>query len=274
MAREQAVAARRERNAALVEAMLLAAAADGEVSQVELESLLGRVMSRSEFKGTRPGELKALVEEGAARLAGAGRLDEVMASLRARLPDHPNRVLAFGLAAAVAFADRRTDKAEIGLLKTLQAGLGISEEEVQGAFGVVQGGGCMAEALAQPLERLYAEVMVMVSAADGVLKTDEVRALVESFAADPLFHDVSPQRAQDYVTAAGEALTRDGLPQRLAVLAFGIVTHTQRLKAFRLAARIAQASGKPSPAEARVLDMLQASFGLADDEVERLRKEA
>ena len=274
MAREQAVAARRARNSALVEAMLLAAAADGEVSQVELESLLGRVMARSEFEGTRPAELKSLVEEGAARLAGAARLDEVMASLRARLPDHPNRVLAFGLAAAVAFADRRTDKAEIGLLKTLQAGLGISEEEVQGAFGVVQGGGCMAEALAQPLERLYAEVMVMVSAADGVLKTDEVRALVESFAADPLFHDVSPQKAQAYVTSAGEALSRDGLPQRLAVLASGIVTHTQRIKAFRLAARIAQASGKPSPGEARVLEMLQASFGLADDEVERLLKEA
>jgi hypothetical protein len=36
---------------------------------------------------------------------------------------------------------------------------------------------------------------------------------------------------------------------------------------------IAHSSGKPSAAEVRVLDMLQATFGLADDEVERLRSE-
>ena len=274
MAREQAVAARRARNAALVESMLLAAAADGEVSQVELESMLGRVIKRPEFEGTKPGELKTLVEEGAARLASAEKLDDVLASLRERLPEHPNRVLAFGLAAGVVFADRKTDRAELGLLKTLQAGLGISEEEVAQAFGVVERGGSMAEALAQPLERLYAEVMVLVSASDGVLKAAEVNALVESFAADPLFHDVSPERAQAYVAGAVEALSRDGMPKRLAVLARGIVTHTQRLRAFRLAVRIAMASGRPSPAEARVLELLQATFGLADDEVERLLKEA
>ena len=45
------------------------------------------------------------------------------------------------------------------------------------------------------------------------------------------------------------------------------------MKAYRLAVTIAQSSGKPSAAELRVLDMLQATFGLADDEVVRLRAE-
>ena len=63
MAREQALNARKQRNAALVETMLLAAMADGAVSQREMQTLLRRVIERPEFEGTRPEELNALVED-------------------------------------------------------------------------------------------------------------------------------------------------------------------------------------------------------------------
>ena len=274
MAREQAVKARKERNAALVEAMLLAAMADGQVSQLEMQTLLRRVLERPEFEGTRPEELNALVEDSARRLAAAKDLESVLASLRARLPDHKNRLLAFGLAAAVALADHRATRSELGLLKTFQAAFGISEDEVAHVVEVVEQGGSLAEALGEPLERLYAEVMVLVTAADGRLKEAEVRALVESLAADPLFHGVSPQRAQSFISESVGALAAEGLPQRLQVLAHGLTTHAQRVKAYRLATRIAHAAGEPSVQEQRILDLLQATFGLADDEVARLDREA
>jgi uncharacterized tellurite resistance protein B-like protein len=132
MAREQALNARKQRNAALVETMLLAAMADGSVSQLEMQTLLRRVIERPEFEGTKPEELNALVETSAQRLAAASNLQEILASLRTRLPDHKTRMLAFGLAAAVAFADQRATRMELGLLKTIQAALGISEDEVAG----------------------------------------------------------------------------------------------------------------------------------------------
>lgn len=273
MAREQAVSARKERNAALVEVMLLAAMADGRVSQREMQTLLSRVLERPEFEGTRPEELNALVESSAARLSEARDLEDVLSSLRRRLPDHKNRMLAFGLAAAVALADQRATRTELGLLKTFQAALGISEDEVAQIIDVIENGGSLAEALGEPLERLYAEVMVLVSAADGRLKEAEARALVESFAADPLFENVSPERAQSFVSESVAALSAEGLPQRLHVLAHGLTTHTQRVKAFRLATKIAHAGGEPSVPEQRILDMLQATFGLADDEVARLGSE-
>jgi uncharacterized tellurite resistance protein B-like protein len=273
MAREQAVKARNDRNGALVEAMLLAAMADGRVSQREMQTLLSRVLERPEFEGTKPDELNALVETSAARLSEAKDLEEVLASLRRRLPDHKNRMLAFGLAAAVALADQRATRNELGLLKTFQAALGISEDEVAQIIDVIENGGSLAEALGEPLERLFAEVMVLVSAADGKLKEAEARALVESFAADPLFENVSPERAQNFVSEAVVALAAEGLPQRLQVLAHGLNTHPQRVKAYRLATKIAHAGGEPSLAEQRILDMLQATFGLADDEVARLGRE-
>jgi len=274
MAREQALNARKQRNAALVETMLLAAMADGSVSQLEMQTLLRRVIERPEFEGTKPEELNALVESSARRLAEAKDLQHILSSLRTRLPDHKTRMLAFGLAAAVALADQRATRAELGLLKTIQAALGISEDEVAQIIDIIESGGSLSEALGEPLERLYAEVMVLVSAADGRLKEAEARALVESFAADPLFENVSPERAQSFVSESVSALATEGLPQRLQVLAHGLATHQQRVKAYRLATKIAHAGGEASPAEQRILDLLQATFGLADDEVSRLDRRA
>jgi uncharacterized tellurite resistance protein B-like protein len=265
---------RKERNSALVEVMILAAVADGKVSQTELETVLRRAIERPEFEGTRADELNALIEGSAKNLAGAKDFPQVLASLRERLPNHKNRMLAFGLAAAVAFADHRASPAELGLLKTFQAALGISEDEVAQIVEVVEKGGSLSEALGEPLERLYAEVMVLVSAADGRLKEAETRAMVESLAADPAFSAVTADRAQAYVSDAVSALSIEGLPKRLSVLAHGLTTHSQRVKAFALASRVAQASGQASGPEARVLELLQATFGLADDEVERIRANA
>jgi uncharacterized tellurite resistance protein B-like protein len=277
MGEDDVVLARRERNAALVEAMLLAAIADGKVSEKEMQTLLTRVLERPEFEGTRAEELNALVETSARSLASAHDFEAILRSLRERLPDHQNRMLAFGLAAAVAFADQRATRAELGLLKTFQAALGISEDEVAQVIDVIEKEGSLAEALGEPLERLYAEVMVLVTASDGTAdgkeQEAELRELVESLAADPLFHDVSPARAQSFVSEAAAALAAEGLPARLRVLARGLATHAQRLKAFRLAMRIANASGRPGVGALKLLDMLQATFGVADDEVERIRQD-
>lgn len=273
MARDQALRARQERNAALIETMLLAAIADGHVTQKEMQTLLGRVIERPEFEGTRPEELNALVERSAQRLAAEPSMDAVLQSLRERLPDHKNRMLAFGLAAAVCFADQRASRVELGLLKTIQAALGISEDEVATIIDVIEQGGSLAEALGEPLERLYAEVMVLVTAADGKVRPEEAHALVGSLASDPVFTNVSVERAQAFVTEAVTALATQGLPQRLTVLARGLTTHAQRTRAYRLAAHIAKAGG-PSAMEAKILDLLQVTFGLADDEAERLRREA
>jgi uncharacterized tellurite resistance protein B-like protein len=274
MPRDAILSARRDRNGALVEVMLLAAMADGRVSQVEMQTVLRRIMERPEFEGTRPDELNALVESSVEKLAEAKDLEEILGSLRSRLPDHRNRMLAFGLAAAVVLADQRATRAELGLLKTFQAALGISEEEVAEIFDVLENGGSLAEAMGEPLERLYAEVMVLVLAADGRLNEAEVRALVESFASDPVFENVSAERAMSFVSEAVNALAKEGLPQRLSVLAHGLSTHPQRLRAFRLALRIGEAAGDGAPEpEQKILDLLQATFGIADDEVARLRGE-
>ena len=271
MSPEQGVKDHKARNSALIEVMLLAATADGGVSDGQTERLLERIMDRPEFDGLQRSELAAVVEKSFTNLVSAKNLDGVLSSLRERLPDHKNRMLAFGLAAAIAFADNRATRAELGLLKKFQAGLGISEDEVSQIIDHVEKGASLSEALGEPLERLYAEVMVLVSRVDGKTKDAEAHALAESFAADPIFQRVDRQRALQFVKDAVAALATEGLPERIRVLAHGLSTHAQRLKAFDLAMRIANASGRASGPELKILELLQATFGLADDEVEKIR---
>jgi len=266
--------ARSDRNAALIDAMILLASADGSISAAEMQSLVRAVIERPEFEGTDARLLSELVEGSARRLSHARGLDDILSSLRARLPDHRNRLLAFGLATSVALANRRATRAELGLLKTVQADLGISEEEVSRVFEAVESKASLAEALGEPLEQLYAETMVLVCAADGVVRESELKAMLENMAGDPVFKEVSLENAERYLAEAVQQLAAEGLPTRLASLAQGLASHAKRVKAFRLAVRVAYADGNPSVPEQKMLELLQATFALPDDEVARITVES
>jgi tellurite resistance protein len=274
MPRNSLAQARSDRNAALLDAMVLAASADGKFQPEELQHLLQRIIERPEFEGVEAEEMASLVEASVKRLSFARTLDDILTALKERLPDHRNRLLAFGLATSVALADAKATREELGVLKSLQHALGLTEDEVSRAFEQVQSGASLAEVLGEPLEQLYAETMVRVSAADGQVKGDELQTMLENLAGDPVFKEVSLEAAQKYLRDAIDNLSSEGLPQRLAALAQGLNTHLQRTRAFRLAVRVAYSSGKPSPSELRVLDLLQATFGLADHEVARITVES
>ncbi len=274
MPRQAIEQAKLNRNAALVEVMLLAASADGELQATEMRALLTRVMERPEFEGTKPAELNALIESSAKKLAGAHKLEDVLESLRERLPDHRNRALAFGLATAVALSDRKATRVELGLLKTFQKALGISEEDVTRIFEMVEQGRSLSEALGEPSARLFAETMVLVAASDGAVKKAELFTMLENLAGDPVFQDVSLEEAQRYLNEAVHNLAQDGLPQRLAILASGLTTPAQRSKAFHLAMKVAKAEGEPSEHELRTLDLLQMTLGIGDAEAARVAVES
>lgn len=274
MAFEPIEKAKAERNAALIEAMMLAASADGEVAPRELQILIARVIDRPEFEGTDAESLNALVEASARRLSEAKQLEDVLASLRERLPERRNRLLAFGLAASVAFADRRATREELGLLKTIQAALGISEDEVQRMVDVVQKGESLTAVLGEPPEQLFTETMVLVGAADGIVHEAELVTMFENLAGDPAFVGLSRAAAEAALKEAISNLAAEGLPRRLAALARGLTTRGQRRKAYQLGVRVANSDGAPGKAELRVLELLQSALGLDDDDVKKLAAEA
>ncbi len=129
------------KQAALFETMILAAAADGRVTKDEVEEIYRRVFERPEFEGIQEEDLRRAIEHAAARVAEAHSLEHILPSLADRLPDQPTRELAFGLAASVALADRRTPPAEMQILKDLQAMFDIDDDTVARLYETAQAHG-------------------------------------------------------------------------------------------------------------------------------------
>jgi uncharacterized tellurite resistance protein B-like protein len=127
------------RQMALLETMLLAAAADGAVSKVEVEDIYRRVFERPEFEGIHAGDLRDAIGQAAQRVATAHDVQHIVSSLAERLPDADSRALAFALAASVVLSDHRTPPKELAVLKALQQAFGLTDAQVASLFEAAEG---------------------------------------------------------------------------------------------------------------------------------------
>jgi uncharacterized tellurite resistance protein B-like protein len=105
---------------ALVEAMFLAAAADGDFSAVERAHFVKSVESLTDGR-IAPAKLEALVSNATAALEREGR-EARLSSVKARLPDSGSRKVALSLIIQVTAADGiiRTSEREL-ILETAEA---------------------------------------------------------------------------------------------------------------------------------------------------------
>ncbi len=129
------------RQAALFEAMILAAGADGRVSKVEVETIFKRVFEHPEFHGIHAEDLREAIRHAADKVTAAHDLEHLLPSLAERIPDQESRKLAFQLAASVALSDNVADVRELNVLKALQAVFALSEREVAAEFEKAVSGG-------------------------------------------------------------------------------------------------------------------------------------
>lgn len=123
---------------AILEAMFLMAAVDGQIAPDEVGQLAASVQAILDTTG---GKLKldlgpAMDELGArlARDGWKGRLD----TLARRLVTEESRTFAFRLAAAVAFVDDNVVHAEAAAIDALAGALGIPADDSQRILGEVQ----------------------------------------------------------------------------------------------------------------------------------------
>jgi hypothetical protein len=106
---------------------------------VEVEEIYRRVFERPEFQGIQASDLRQAIAHAAQKVANAGELSYILPSIAERLPDKASRELAFGLAASVAWADRRTHPPELTFLKALQQTFELGDEDVARLFELAGG---------------------------------------------------------------------------------------------------------------------------------------
>lgn len=111
---------------ALVEAMFLAASADGELAGEEMLQFSATLGALTD-KQFSPEAVAKMVETLAQKVAGEGRQARLSAVAQ-RLPEHKTRETALILAAAIVASDGKVELSENDLLADLAEALGIAAE--------------------------------------------------------------------------------------------------------------------------------------------------
>ncbi|MFN7132746.1 MAG: TerB family tellurite resistance protein [Myxococcales bacterium] len=119
---------------ALLEAMLLAAGADGKVTKPELEAIFARIYAHPEFSTYEKDHLREAVERASHRVTGYASVQDACEAIASRLETITSRELAFRCAASVALVDHKADYRELKTLKALQDAFGLTESRIVTLF--------------------------------------------------------------------------------------------------------------------------------------------
>jgi len=115
---------------AILEAMFLVAAVDGEISEQELEQLRASFQAIVDLHVVSGGRVEAQLAEFNRLLARDGWHTR-LASIKGRIPTTEGRAFAFRLAGGVAFVDDHVAHAEAAAIDALAAALELPAEESQ-----------------------------------------------------------------------------------------------------------------------------------------------
>jgi hypothetical protein len=115
---------------AILEAMFLVAAVDGEISEQELEQLRASFQAIVDLHVVSGGRVEGLLAEFNGLLARDG-WHARLASIKSRIPTAEGRAFAFRLASGVAFVDDHVAGAEAAAIDALAAALELSGDESQ-----------------------------------------------------------------------------------------------------------------------------------------------
>lgn len=258
-----------ERNTALLEAMLLAVHGNGHVADPELHTVLRHVLDSPEFQGEPPEQLAGRLRRIAESLTLAD--DEALfASLRRRLPDARNRLLAYGLAARVAIEDvRLLDSDEVQRVSRIQQGLAVSPAQARALLSGLAEGASPTEVASEPPNRLGARLLELVLLSEGLdacLSPEEVTALHVAQEDPPLLRELCGQLLRRLAFGCQVDASPAAVRRHLEELALVPSTLASRGDALRLAVRFCGAVGHGWPQEL-LLCFVQELFGLTDEDV-------
>lgn len=264
----------------LFELMALVMVADGEIQESEVEKIGRLVSSRPEFGDLPLDEILERFRGALTRVTrnvNQGIFDARIEEISQKLPEHKARLLAFGMATAVALADGDAHENELSLLKILARAFSLSELEVEEISRCIKAGDPLEVLFPLPHDeqlRAYVETMTLAIAADGRVSRSEIRSMAEEVIRCPELKGLSLEQGALYIQRALDAIEREGLEARLSALGRTLSSPQERFVAFLLALKMVLADGEITQEERHILARLEALFALPPQEVKRAMEEA
>ena len=253
----------------LIEAMLGAMEADGEVTEEEMDTLQGNLEAHELFSGLTRDELNRYVDLAADAIreagGGRGRLKEIARGL----PSRGQRLAAYALACEVCVADRALTETEIDYLDALQNELGLDEGEAREVFEAARKRVGL-PTLEEKTERMrdlmpkFVDAMALMAAADGEVHPEERLGIHAVLSNIPDMAVLTPEELEEAIDVALTRVSGKDVSGELASVASVIDQPADRYWTTVYMMIIALADGKSDWREVAFLERAKQSFALSD----------
>src|SRR5688572_554423 len=162
----------------LVEAMLGAMEADGDITEEEMAAFEGNLAAHKMFEGLSSEELSRLTDLAADALRVAGGGKARLPAIASALPSRGQRLTAYGLAAEICVSDKSLAETEIEFLDAMQKAFALDDKETQEVFEAARkhSGLLTLEEKSEKVRYLlpsFVKCMALMASADGEVHHEE-----------------------------------------------------------------------------------------------------
>jgi uncharacterized tellurite resistance protein B-like protein len=257
----------------LVEAMLGAMEADGDVTEEEVATMEGNLANHPLFEGLSGEELSRITDLAADAIREAGGGKARLDAIAKGLPSRNQRLAAYAMACEICVADRELAESEIDFLDRLQAAFALEEAEAKDVFESARkhsGLLTLEEKSARVHEMMPAFVrcMALMAAADEEIHHEErlgMRAVLHNI---PDMAVLTAAELDEAIDVAIERANGKDFQAELTAVAKSIVAPSDRYWTAVYVMIIALADGKNDWREVVFLEALKKTFGLSDHQMD------
>ena len=257
----------------LVESMLGAMEADGDVTEEEMATFEGSLSNHPLFEGLSGEELGRLTEiaADAIRVAGGGKAR--LPAIASGLPSRSQRLAAYAMAAEVCVSDRDLAESEIEFLDGMQKAFALDDTEAKEVFEAARqhSGLLTLEEKSEKVRFLmpaFVKCMALMAAADGEIHHEErlgMRAVLRNI---PDMSVLTNTEQDEAIDVALDRIAGKDNKSELVEIAKEIPQGSDRYWVAVYTMIIALADGKQDWREIEFLAALKKTFGLSDSQMD------
>lgn len=258
----------------LIESMLGAMEADGDVTDEEMQVLQQNLDGHELFEGLSGEQTARLIDQAADAIRQAGGGHERAKAIADGLPSRGYRLTAYAMACEVCVSDNDLPEAEIRYLEGLQKALGLDDGDARDLFEAAREDSGL-KTLEEKTAKMHAllpklvEGMALMAAADEVVQTEELDSMRLVLSKIP---DMSVLTADELDEAIEVALerSREGTPEEhLKAIADTVSDATDRYWTATYMMIVALSDGKTDWREVGFLKNVQQTFELSDEQMDQ-----
>jgi uncharacterized tellurite resistance protein B-like protein len=257
----------------LVEAMLGAMEADGDVTESEMATFEGTLVGHSLFQGLSGEEIGRFTDLAADAIREAGGGKGRFAAMAKGLPSRHQRLTAYAMACEVCVSDRELAESEIDYLDGLQSALALDEMEAKEVFEAARrhSGLLTLEEKSEKVRALmpaFVRCMAMMAAADEEIHHEERLGMRAVLRAIPDMQVLSGAEIDEAIDVALERVSGKDSKSELGEVAKEVQLNADRYWVTVYTMIIALADGKTDWREDAFLATMRATFGLSDKQMD------